>query len=232
MLEMAHIYKTYGKKGAKKLVLKDVGLKLMQGKTLGIMGKSGSGKSTIARILLMLEPADSGKILYNGKEVVPKDRKSRKLFRREVQYISQHPESFFDPSWKLGKSILEVSKIHRLKEDPQKKLMEYLKQVKLNASVLERYPYQVSGGEIQRLAFCRAMLLDPKVLILDEVTSMLDVSVQAQIMMILKQLQAKTGMAYLMVSHDYEVLHWFTDQIKELKEGRLHNLQSDIRQLK
>lgn len=226
MLEVKNVYKTFGEKAAKKSVLEDVSLRLLPGETFGIMGRSGSGKSTLARILLMLERADSGTVLYRGTEIRPSNRKSLKLFRREVQYISQHPESFFDPSWKLGKSVLEAAKIHRIDGDPIEKLKARLLQVKLNEAVLDRYPHQVSGGEIQRLALCRALLLDPKILVLDEATSMLDMSVQAQIMTILKSLQAETGISYLMISHDYDVLHWFTDQISEIKAGKLQNVIS------
>ena len=223
MLEMRDICKCYpgGKTGRGIEVLKHVNLALEPGKTIGLMGASGSGKSTIARILLMLEPADSGEVYFHGEIVNRKNKSLMKQFRRSVQYISQHPESFLDPNWRIGKSVMETARIHGRQEKAEQDLEILLEQVKLNRAVLDRYPHQVSGGEIQRAALCRALLLGPEALILDEATSMLDVSVQAQILNILKEIQQRKPIAYLLISHDREVVSWFTDHRRELKAGRL-----------
>lgn len=223
MLEMRDVCKSYPGKH-KVEVLDHVSLKLESGKTLGLMGQSGSGKSTIARILLMQESMDVGDIYFHGERVDKRNRDMMKRFRRRVQYISQHPESFFDPNWKIGKSVLEGAAVYGEKKEAQELLPRLLEQVKLNQAVFDRYPHQVSGGEIQRAALCRALLLKPEVLILDEATSMLDVSVQAQILNILKEIQEKEKLSYLLISHDKEVVSWFTEDIVELRGGCLHDI--------
>ena len=124
---------------------------------------------------------------------------------------------------KLGDSMVEPLKIFRIyeKRRAREKLLETLEQVKLSAALLERYPHQVSGGEIQRLSICRALLLDPQVLVLDEATSMLDISVQAQILRILQELQRKHNLSYLFISHDWDVVKLFADRVVEMNKGRM-----------
>lgn len=222
MLEMRDVCKSYPGKNRVE-VLEHVSLALKAGRTLGLMGQSGSGKSTIARILLMQEPMDAGAVYFHGEKVEKKNRERMKSFRKRVQYISQHPESFLDPNWKIGKSVLEGAAVYGEKKQVQERLETLLEQVKLSRAVLDRYPHQVSGGEIQRAVLCRALLLNPEVLILDEATSMLDVSVQAQILNILKEIQEKEKLSYLLISHDREVVSWFTDDIVELRGGRLYD---------
>lgn len=229
MLEMKGVCKSYPGKNRVE-VLDHVSLRLEKGKTLGLMGKSGSGKSTIARILLMAEPADEGSVYFHGRKVEKRDRGMMRDFRRRVQYISQHPESFLDPNWRIGKSVLEGACVYGEKRRAQERIGELLEQVKLNRAVLERYPHQVSGGEIQRAALCRALLLEPEVLILDEATSMLDVSVQAQILNILKEIQEREKLSCLLISHDREVVSWFTENVAELRGGRLYALSGETGQ--
>jgi ABC-type glutathione transport system ATPase component len=225
MLEARSISKTYfGRRGSPgKLVLDDVCLSLRPGETLGLMGPSGSGKSTLARILLRLIPATSGEVLLDGVPVWGRSAVKPALFHRRVQFLSQHPESFFDPSRKLGFSCLEPNAIHRVypPRESSERLALLLEKVKLSPKLLCRYPHQVSGGEIQRLAICRALLLEPETLILDEPTSMLDVSVQAQTLAILRDLQEAKGLAYLFISHDEEVVRLMSDRIGRLDGGRL-----------
>ena len=221
MIELREVSKSFGKKEKIK-VLDQVSVCLEQGRTIGIMGPSGSGKTTLARIALMLESADTGGVYLQGKKVDRRDRKQMKQFRRTVQYISQHPESFFDPNWTLEKSIMEAAALCSHRKEGEKKLEALLELVKLNYAVLTRFPHQVSGGEIQRAALCRALILEPKVLILDESTSMLDVSVQAQILHVLKEIQERQSLAYLFISHDKPAVFWFSDEVKELRNGKLH----------
>ncbi|MHB8072832.1 ABC transporter ATP-binding protein [Desulfosporosinus fructosivorans] len=223
MLEACEICKTYrGGWGRNSFpALDKVSLHIDRGETLGLMGPSGCGKSTLARILLRLIPSDGGGVFYKGENITL--LKGRKLlpFRREVQLISQRPESFFNPVIKLKDSLLEPLKIFGLyeKESAQENISQVLEQVKLDESLLERYPHQVSGGEIQRLSICRALMLQPRVLILDEATSMLDVSVQAQILHILKDLQKKRQLSYLFISHDREVVDFMSDRVVEMSQG-------------
>ena len=225
MLEAREICKTFRKgwRGKSFSALQDVSLTIKEGETLGLMGPSGCGKSTLARILLRLIPADSGEVLYKGKNYRGLSGKQMLPFRKEVQLISQRPQSFFDPSMKLGKSMVEPLKIFGLykKTYSEEILAQTLYKVKLNDSLLERYPHQVSGGEIQRLSICRALLLNPKVLILDEATSMLDISVQAQILHILKDLKKTQSISYLFISHDRKVVEWMSDRVLEMKQGKI-----------
>ena len=219
MLEMREITKAY--QGRQKLeVLDGVSLQLEKGKTLGLMGASGSGKSTLARILLMMEPADSGEICFHGQTVNGKDRRLMKQFRRRVQYISQHPESFLDPNWKIGRSVMEAAKVYGCREADQK-LKKLLAQVKLGRAVLDRYPHQVSGGEIQRICLVRALLLEPKLLVLDEPTSMLDISVQAQILHLLRDIRREKQLAYLFITHDKQLAEWLCDRVLHIEQGQL-----------
>ncbi len=221
MLEMINVKKSFKTDKGTLNVLNGVSFRLEEGKTLGLIGVSGAGKTTIAKILLRLEKEDEGKLLFHGEKADPDDMSMMKRYRKSVQYMSQHPESFLDPNWKLEKSVLEGARFYKTDDNIDERLDELLKEVKLNRSVLERYPHQVSGGEIQRAALCRVLLLDPEVIILDEAVSMLDVSVRAQILNILKDIQKKREISYLMISHDYKALSWFTDDIAELKDGRL-----------
>lgn len=199
--------------------LDHVNISLYQGETLGLMGPSGCGKSTLARILLRLIDADEGQILFRGQDLTKLRGKSLLPFRRQVQLISQRPESFFDPRYRLGNSLLEPLEFFHLERDRQR-LNTLLDQVKLTDELLLRYPHQVSGGEIQRLALCRALLLSPCVLVLDEPTSMLDVSVQAQILQLLRQFQQDMELTYLFITHDRQVANYMCDRVISL-EGNL-----------
>lgn len=225
MLEAQKITKTYksARSGATVKVLDAVSLSLRPEETLGLMGPSGCGKSTLARILLRLIPCDSGCVTYRGEDVTHLRWKALLPYRRRVQMISQRPESFFDPSMLLEKSMEEPLKLFGLydKKAYEEALGQLMEQIKLSRSLLERYPHQVSGGEIQRLSICRALLLKPEVLILDEPTSMLDVSVQAQILHLLRELQQKQRLSYLFISHDESIVDWMSDRRLTMDRGRL-----------
>lgn len=195
--------------------LDHVDIQLYQGETLGLMGPSGCGKSTLARILLRLINSDKGQVLYQGQDITHLRGKALLPFRRQVQLISQRPESFFDPHCCLGRSLLEPMEFFRLEKDRQR-MYELLERVKLTDELLQRYPHQVSGGEIQRLSLCRALLLSPKILVLDEPTSMLDISVQAQILQILRELQNSMDLTYLFITHDHDVASYMCDRVVTL----------------
>ena len=184
------------------------------------MGGSGSGKSTLARILLRLLPCDTGKIYFQGQDITNATGKDLSSFRRNVQFISQRPESFLDPRQTLGSSLQEAFTVFNLPYD-EEKIKEMLDLVKLNAELLQRYPHQVSGGEIQRICLVRALLLEPKLLVLDEPTSMLDISVQAQILHLLRDIRREKQLAYLFITHDKQLAEWLCDRVLHIEQGKL-----------
>lgn len=201
-------------------LLHDVSLELKSGEAVALMGGSGSGKSTLARILLRLLSCDSGKIYFQGQDITKVTGKDLSVFRRNVQFISQRPESFLDPRQTLGCSLKEAFTVFNLSYD-EEKIKEMLDLVKLNAELLQRYPHQVSGGEIQRICLVRALLLEPKLLILDEPTSMLDISVQAQILHLLRDIRMEKQLAYLFITHDKQLAKWLCDRVLHIEQGQL-----------
>ena len=222
MLIAENICKTYWNRSSKteQIILDNCSIKIADGAVLGLMGASGCGKSTLARILLRLLPPTSGKIIFNGQDITHTSNNKLQDFRKKVQFISQRPESFFDPIMPLGKSLMEPLKVFNLRysDDEIKNVLEL---VKLNKALLTRYPHQVSGGEIQRLSIARALLLQPEILILDEPTSMLDISVQAQILHLLKNIQRERKLAYLFIAHDKDVISWMCDEVLVMDAGRI-----------
>lgn len=222
MLKAENICKTYWDRSAKKeqVVLDNCSLEIASGQVVGLMGPSGCGKSTLARILLRLVPLTSGKIIFNGQDITHTSNNKLQDFRKKVQFISQRPESFFDPIITLGKSLMEPLKIFNLRYSDDE-IQSVLELVKLNKALLTRYPHQVSGGEIQRLSIARALLLKPQLLILDEPTSMLDISVQAQILHLLKNIQHERNLSYLFIAHDKDVISWMCDEVLVMDAGVL-----------
>lgn len=201
-------------------LLHDVSLELKSSEAVALMGGSGSGKSTLARILLRLLSCDSGKIYFQGQDITKATAKDLSIFRRNVQFISQRPESFLDPRQTLGSSLREAFNVFNLPYD-EEKIKEMLDLVKLNAELLQRYPHQVSGGEIQRICLVRALLLEPKLLVLDEPTSMLDISVQAQILHLLRDIRMEKQLAYLFITHDKQLAKWLCDRVLHIEQGQL-----------
>lgn len=216
MIKVSNLDKSFGDKK----ILNDINFTLKSGEILSIVGDSGSGKTTLSKIILGLIKPDRGQIIYEGVDLVNLGKKDFKKYRKDIQIISQNPSSFFDPSMKLGRSVIEPLKNFKLKLDNEK-FKDLIEEFKLDEKVLARYPHQVSGGEIQRLSIIRALLLEPKILILDEPTSMLDISVQAQILDILKRVQVEKNMSYIFISHDMEVVEIFSDRVLNLKSSKL-----------
>ncbi len=194
--------------------LKNFSLSLYNGETLGLMGPSGCGKSTLVRILLRLIREDSGSVCYCGEDITHLKANSLHNFRRSVQLIPQRPEGFFDPRIRIGKSLLEPLNFYPelKKSGVSTRLEPLLQQLSLSKALLDRFPHQVSGGEIQRLSLCRALLLQPTILIMDEATSMLDISVQAQILHILGQIREQYKLSFLFITHDQSVAKYFCNR--------------------
>ena len=224
MLKAENISKSFIDRSSGKSfrLLQDISLEIAPGEAVALMGGSGSGKSTLARLLLRLLPCDAGKIYFRGTEISKLSGKELAGFRRSVQFISQRPESFLDPRKKLGYSLREALEVFSLPY-VEEQALEMLDLVKLNAKLLERYPHQVSGGEIQRICLVRALLLEPELLILDEPTSMLDISVQAQILHLLKDIRTQKQIAYLFISHDRLISEWLCDRVVRIEQGLIRS---------
>lgn len=222
MLKAENISKSFIDRSSGKTfeLLHNVSLEIKAGEAVALMGGSGSGKSTLARILLRLLSCDSGKIYFQGQNITQATGKDLSIFRRNVQFISQRPESFLDPRQTLGSSLQEAFTVFNLPYD-EEKIKEMLDLVKLNAELLQRYPHQVSGGEIQRICLVRSLLLEPKLLILDEPTSMLDISVQAQILHLLRDIRQEKQLAYLFITHDKQLAKWLCDRVLHIEQGQL-----------
>lgn len=194
------------KKGKSKQAVNGVSFDVVRGENVGLVGESGCGKSTVARLIARLEKADEGDVILNGK----------------VQMIFQSPVDSFDPRRTLGDGISE-GLIHsgERKKDAKVRAEELLMLCGLPKEYMERYPHQVSGGECQRAAIARALMQEPDLLICDEATSALDVTVQAQIVGLLKRLQQKNGMVLLFISHDLALVQELCDRIMVMHEGKI-----------
>lgn len=223
LLQAEHISKffTHGLiKKETKQVLHDISFSIREGEMLGLAGTSGAGKTTLIRILMGLLPAE-GQISFEGKTLSMYARTREE--RQAMQLLFQNPGSALNPRMTIEESLREPLRIHQL--DREKDIPGILEELQLRKELLHRYPSQLSGGELQRICLGRLLLLRPRLLLLDEPTSMLDVSVQAQIVRLLQQIQKRMGMACLFISHDLDLLRACCTRIAILHEGRLIELQ-------
>lgn len=224
-LKAENITKTYRhgrsqKKGNN--VLERISFEVHSGETLGIMGESGTGKSTLGRVLAGIEKASGGEIFFRGKSIEELNRSEYARFRRNVQIVFQNPEGSLNPKKTVEKSLRQVLELIGIpKEKRSRVLSEILRTVGLSEDLLCRYPYQLSGGQNQKLALGRVMLLEPDFIILDEPTSALDISVRAQILHLLKDWQAQKKTGYVLISHEREIVDYMADRIALLENGRL-----------
>lgn len=208
-------------------VVDDVSFELRAGRTLGIVGESGSGKTTVARIVLGLLEPDAGQVQFLGHawagagadRVAEKDRR---VHRRDISVIYQDPLSSFDPRWSIGQILFDALDVAGVAASQQPaRIRELLEQVRLPAELASRRPLQLSGGQRQRVAIARAIASNPKVIICDEPVSALDVSVQAQVLDLLADLQASLGLAYLFISHDLGVIRHVSDEVLVMRRGQV-----------
>lgn len=225
MLELARVSKTY-KSGFldrnTKTAVSDVSLQLRQGEILGLVGESGCGKSTLGRIAIRLLQPSSGRITLDGTDVTDLPEKRFREYRRKVQIIFQHPESALDPQFTLRESISEsFNRVGIPREEQPARLEQLANEVNLPLDIIDRHPGQVSGGEIQRAALTRVLAFRPAYLVLDEPTSMLDVSVQAHILQLLKRKAKKDNIGMLFISHDLEVVKAMCDRVMVMKGGKI-----------
>ena len=193
------------------------------GKTLGLVGESGCGKSTVARLLLKLIEADKGDIVFQGRDITPLSQKEMRPLRRDIQIIFQDPFGSLNPRVTVGHSIEEGLRILGLPRGEKRKdrLDNLLKMVGLSPAFADRYPHEFSGGQRQRVCIARAISVEPSLIICDEPISALDVSIQAQIINLLKDLQDQLGLSYLFISHDLNVVSYLCDSVAVMYLGHI-----------
>ena len=208
--------------------LQDISLRLHRGRTLGVVGESGSGKSTLALSLLGLHRARharaEGQAWFDGRDLLRVPPRAWLPLRRRIQIVFQNPYAALNPRFSVGRTLIEPMAVHGLgrdRSDREARALALLRQVGLDASAMQRYPHEFSGGQRQRIAIARCLALQPEVLVLDEAVSALDVSVQAQVLNLLKDLQDELGLAYLFITHDLAVVRFMADDLLVLRAGRV-----------
>ncbi len=204
--------------------VEDVSFSIERGKTFGLVGESGCGKTTVGKSVLRIYHPTSGEIIYNGGHIESLDEREMKGIRREIQMIFQDPYSSLDPRQSLSSILLEALKCdHKphFKDDLEKRIDELMVQVGLDPIMKDRYPHELSGGQRQRLGIARALACDPSLIVCDEPVSALDVSIQAQVINLLKDLQSELGITYLFIAHDLAVVKNIADNIAVMYLGHI-----------
>ncbi|WP_289391272.1 ABC transporter ATP-binding protein [Acinetobacter nosocomialis] len=204
--------------------VKGVSFKLAKGKTLGLVGESGSGKTTVGLLLMRLHEASGGQALIEGKDILSLTEKEFAKYQRKIQIIFQNPYASLNPRFTIGQILLEPMQIHGIgKDDAERKqiALGLLERVNLPEQAYYRYPHEFSGGQRQRIAIARCLTLKPEILICDESVSALDVSVQAQVLNLLQDLQDEFGLSYIFISHDLSVVKYISDQVMVMNHGEV-----------
>jgi len=204
--------------------VKDVSFKLARGKTLGLVGESGSGKTTVGLTVMRLHGATSGEVLFEGTDLLALTDRQMMDYRRRIQIIFQNPYASLNPRFTVGQILVEPMKIHAIGKDENERVdmaFALLKRVGLAEQSFYKYPHEFSGGQRQRIAIARCLTMKPDVLICDESVSALDVSVQAQVLNLLQDLQDEFGLSYIFISHDLAVVKYISDQVMVMNEGAI-----------
>lgn len=215
----------FGKKEFK--AVEGVSFKLARGKTLGVVGESGSGKTTVGLTLMRLHQATSGQALFEGKDILAMSNKEFHQYKRRIQIIFQNPYASLNPRFTIGQILMEPMLIHGIgADDGERSAMAFqlLDKVGLPATAFYRYPHEFSGGQRQRIAIARCLTMKPEVLVCDESVSALDVSVQAQVLNLLQDLQEEFGLSYIFISHDLAVVKYIADQVMVMNKGKVVEL--------
>ena len=227
ILKIEHISKIYKdssilfKKKDKK-ALDDVSFNVNRGEIFGLVGESGSGKTTLSNIILRLIKQSSGTIYFNDKDINKLNKEDLKNYRKRLQVVFQNPYQALNPKKTIGFSLREILKIHDCyKDGGEEKIKNMLKEIQMEEDVLNYYPKSLSGGQKQRIAITAALLIEPEFLIIDEGVSALDVSIQAQILNLIKELQESHHFTTLFISHDLNVIAYICDRIGVLYNGKL-----------
>ncbi|KNZ40742.1 ABC transporter ATP-binding protein [Acetobacterium bakii] len=226
MIELDNISKSYRKNifgNQRTDIVKDISFRIKKGETLGLIGASGCGKTTLAKIATRLMKPTTGQIKFDGNDITELSETEMRKMRRHIQVMFQNPESALNPRIRIYDSIAEIMRIHKIHKkntaDEKRKVKELIEIVGLQEEHLIRYPGELSGGQVQRAVLARVLSVDPKFIVADEPTSMLDVSVQAQILKILKDAQKEYQFACLFISHNIGVVKAVSDRIAVMNEG-------------
>jgi len=212
----------FGKREFK--AVRDVNFDLRRGHTLGVVGESGSGKTTMGLTLLRLHEPTGGEVLFDGRNLLTLSDTERQAMRRRIQIVFQNPYASLNPRFTIGQTLIEPMTIHGIganQDERDRRARALLAQVGLDESAFGKYPHEFSGGQRQRIAIARCLTLDPEVLVLDEAVSALDVSVQAQVLNLLKDLQDDLGLSYVFISHDLAVVRFVSDEVLVMKDGEV-----------
>lgn len=224
LLEVENLVKTFrvGRTG-RVAAVKDVSFRIERGQTYGLVGESGSGKSTVARIVARLTDPTSGTVRFDGRDVTTLDRSARHQYRRDVQIVFQDPFGSLNPRMTVEQLVTEPLEVHRegTSASRRTRARQLVDSVGLPSSALARKPVDFSGGQRQRIMIARALALQPKLIVADEPVSALDVSVQAQVLNLMKDLQDEFGLSYLFISHDLSVVEFISDRIGVMYLGEL-----------
>ncbi|MFL5811390.1 MAG: ABC transporter ATP-binding protein [Flavisolibacter sp.] len=202
----------------------EVSFRIFKGETLGLVGESGCGKTTLGRTMLRLIDSSSGKIIYNNTDITKLEGKDVKNLRKNVQLVFQDPYSSLNPRLTIGDAIAEPMKLSGMvhtEKDRKKKVASLLDRVNLSAGMMNRYPHEFSGGQRQRIVIARALALEPSLLVCDESVSALDVSIQAQVLNLLNELKKDLALTMLFISHDLSVVHYMCDRIMVMRKGKI-----------
>lgn len=228
LLELDDVCKTFRVSGGKLKAVNHVTLDIYKGETLGFVGESGCGKSTLGRVIMGIYPATKGTITYNGEILNMRNGNSRWRYAKKAQMIFQDPYASLDARMTVGSIVSEGMEIHKMYDAKrrQERVGELLELVGLNKEHANRFPHEFSGGQRQRIGIARALAIEPEFIVCDEPISALDVSIQSQIINLLKDLQQRLGLTYLFIAHDLNIVKYISDRIAVMYLGNIMELAS------
>lgn len=224
LLEVKGLKKYFDTPRGRLYAVDDVSFKLERGKTLGIVGESGCGKSTTGRTILRLLEPTAGEIWFDGKDITRLDKREMRRIRKDMQLIFQDPFSSLDPRMTVSQAIEEPLKLYKLYKDSDarfRRVLELMNTVGLAERLINTYPHELDGGRRQRIGIARALAMEPQFIVCDEPVSALDVSIQAQILNLMKEIQKQHGLTYIFITHDLSVVNHFSDDIAVMYLGQM-----------
>ena len=224
LLEVKNLKKYFNTPNGVLHAVDDVSFKLERGKTLGVVGESGCGKSTTGRAILRLHEPTSGEVIFEGKDITKVSSQEMRHLRSQMQIIFQDPFASLNPRKTVSEIIgepLRLYKVHKNKKEQEDHVLELMELVGLSDRLVNTYPHELDGGRRQRIGIARALAMKPKFIVCDEPVSALDVSIQAQILNLLKKLQRELGLTYIFITHDLSVVNYFSDEIMVMYLGKV-----------